>query len=54
MVKFTHSRPDALGPSSSLGIMRYFEDTGAPKISPEFVIGICVVLIVIMLAIQLL
>ncbi|HLC79880.1 MAG TPA: preprotein translocase subunit Sec61beta [archaeon] len=32
------------GPSSSIGIMRFFDtDSGGPKISPEFVIAIAIV-----------
>ncbi|HLC93286.1 MAG TPA: preprotein translocase subunit Sec61beta [archaeon] len=39
----TAPRADS-GPSSSIGIMRFFDaDSGGPKISPEFVVGVAVV-----------
>jgi preprotein translocase subunit Sec61beta len=49
MVKMTHG-PGMTGPSSSLGIMRFFDvDTAGPKLTPEFVLGITVAFIVIIL-----
>ena len=50
MVKLKRG-PSVSGPSSSIGIMRFFDaDTAGPKMSPEFVIIVSVVLIVIVLA----
>jgi len=49
----TATRTDS-GPSSSIGIMRFFDtDSGGPKISPEFVIGVTVVFTLLMAALQL-
>lgn len=42
------------GPSSSIGIMRFFDvESGGPKMSPEFVLAVAVVFSVIMLALHL-
>ncbi len=50
MVKLKRG-PSVSGPSSSIGIMRFFDaDTAGPKMSPEFVIIVSVALIVIVLA----
>jgi preprotein translocase subunit Sec61beta len=52
MVKFTKSRPDEAGggPSSAIGIMRFFDaDSKAPHLSPYFIVGIAVVFIIAML-----
>ena len=47
--------PRVSGPSSSLGIMRFFDaDTAGPKISPALVVGISVALIVIVLGLKIL
>lgn len=47
------SGPAAAGPSSSIGIMRFFDaDTKGPKLTPEFVIGITVAFIVLILAVR--
>ena len=44
MVKMK-STPGMGGPSSSLGIMRFFDqDVGGPKVSPEFIIVISLAL----------
>jgi preprotein translocase subunit Sec61beta len=49
MVKLTRG-PAVSGPSSSLGIMRFFDaDTSGPKLSPELIIIIALALIVIVL-----
>jgi len=41
------------GPSSSIGIMRFFDtDMGGPKLSPEFVAGLVVAFVVVLIAIQ--
>ncbi|MBN2066898.1 MAG: preprotein translocase subunit Sec61beta [Candidatus Diapherotrites archaeon] len=45
--------PAVSGPSSTLGIMRFFDaDTSGPKLSPEFVVGIAIVLIVSLVALK--
>lgn len=52
MVKLSRG-PAVSGPSSSLGIVRFFDaDTSGPKLSPEFVIGIAIALIAIVLIIK--
>ena len=49
MVKLQHG-PASQSPSSSLGIMRFFDaDTRGPKISPEFIVGLSVVVIIVLL-----
>ena len=53
LVKFTKA-PRVAGPSSSLGIMRFFDaDTAGPKISPEMAVGFAVAFIVIILGLKL-
>ncbi|MCX6798948.1 MAG: preprotein translocase subunit Sec61beta [Candidatus Diapherotrites archaeon] len=45
MVKLERG-PMTSGPSSSLGIMRFFDaDTSGPKMSPEFIVIAAIVLI---------
>ncbi|MBU2100174.1 preprotein translocase subunit Sec61beta [Candidatus Micrarchaeota archaeon] len=52
MVKLSRG-PATSGPSSSLGIMRFFDvDTGGPKMSPEFVVIVAVVLIILVLLVK--
>ncbi|MBU0662248.1 preprotein translocase subunit Sec61beta [Candidatus Micrarchaeota archaeon] len=48
-----NSGPGVSGPSSSIGIMRFFDvETGGPKLTPEFVVVIAVVFTAIMLALH--
>lgn len=52
MVKLSRG-PAVSGPSSSLGIVRFFDaDTAGPRLSPEFVVGIAVALIAVVLIIK--
>ena len=52
MVKLRHG-PMVQQPSSALGIMRFFDtDTKAPKVSPEFILGISIALIVAFLVLH--
>ncbi len=52
MVKMTKG-PGAQGPSSSLGIMRFFDvDTGGPKLSPEFVVITALMLIIVIVLVK--
>jgi preprotein translocase subunit Sec61beta len=47
MVKFTKSRASTPGPSSAIGITRFFDaDTKGPKMSPYFVVGATFALII--------
>ncbi|MFH1391040.1 MAG: SEC61-beta family protein [Candidatus Diapherotrites archaeon] len=46
-----NSSPQSSGPSSAIGIMRFFDtDTGGPKMSPEFVVGLAIVFTVVVMA----
>lgn len=52
MVKLSRG-PGVSGPSSSLGIMRFFDvDTGGPKMSPEFIVALSVVFIIIVVIVK--
>ncbi|PIN85740.1 MAG: preprotein translocase subunit Sec61beta [Candidatus Diapherotrites archaeon CG11_big_fil_rev_8_21_14_0_20_37_9] len=53
-MKFTRTSGQQSGPSSAIGIMRFFDaDSGGPKISPEFVIGVTVVFTILIAAVEL-
>ena len=42
-MKFKQSGTGIAGPSSTLGIMRFFDtEVGGPKLAPEFIIGITI------------
>jgi len=52
MVKLNRG-PAVSGPSSSLGIMRFFDaDTSGPKLTPEFVVGVALALIILVLVLR--
>ena len=49
MVKLTHEK-GVSGPSSSIGIMRFFDvDTKGPKLTPEFVLGLSIAFVLLVL-----
>lgn len=53
MVKFTQSAPQGQGPSSSIGVQRFFDQQqGGPQLSPEMVFGAAVVVIVVFIALH--
>ena len=53
MVKFIRNKAQNTGPSSAIGITRFFDaESKSPKMSPYFVIGASIVVIVIMLALR--
>ena len=53
MVKFTQSAPQGQGPSSAIGVQRFFDvQEGGPQLSPVMVFGAAIALIVIILAIK--
>lgn len=53
MVKFTKNQPTTGGPSSSIGIMRFFDsEAGGPKLSPEFVVALAIVFIVVVMVVK--
>ena len=48
MVKLNRG-PAVSGPSSSLGLMRFFDaDTAGPKLTPEFIVGVAVVVLIVL------
>ncbi len=52
-MKFNKTAPIGGGPSSSIGIMRFFDqDMGGPKLSAEFVLAIILGFVFIMLLIH--
>ena len=52
-MKFQRAKNIGAGPSSSIGIMRFFDqDMGGPKLSPEFVMVIAVGFIFVMFALH--
>jgi preprotein translocase subunit Sec61beta len=52
-MKFTQGKVEGSAPSSSLGIMRFFDqDTGGPKLTPEFVLGFAIVVSAVMIIVQ--
>ena len=53
-MKFKKNKPSAGGPSSSIGIMRFFDtDIGGPKLTPEFITIAAAAFIVIVLVVKL-
>ncbi len=54
MVKFTKRAAQSSGPSSSIGIMRFFDaDSKSPKLNPYFVVAAIIVFIVLILVLGL-
>jgi preprotein translocase subunit Sec61beta len=55
MVKFTKNKAaPGGGPSSAIGITRFFDaESKSPKLSPYFVMGVSVAIIIVMLALKL-
>jgi preprotein translocase subunit Sec61beta len=50
MVKFTKNKPQAGGPSSAIGITRFFDaESKSPKLSPYFVVAVSIAFIIIVL-----
>lgn len=53
MVKFTQSAPQAQGPSSGIGVQRFFDtDEGGPKLTPTVVFGFAIVVIIVFIALH--
>ena len=53
-MKFNKSNEASSGPSSAIGIMRFFDSDGSnPKMSPEFVVAVAVVFSLIIVAFHL-
>ncbi len=51
MVKFTQSKPQGQGPSSAIGVQRFFDtDEGGPKLTPEMVFGFTIVVCALFIA----
>ncbi len=54
MVKFTRNKADTSGPSSAIGIMRFFDsDSKSPKLNPYFVIGAIALIVIAIIAVKL-
>jgi preprotein translocase subunit Sec61beta len=54
MVKFVRNKPTTSGPSSAIGITRFFDaESKSPKMSPYFILGLTVVFIIIVILFQL-
>ena len=52
-MKFNKAPAAAQGPSSSIGIMRFFDtDAKGPKLSMELVFGVAIAFIIVMLAVR--
>ena len=53
-MKFTSTSSGVSGPSSSIGIIRFFDtDSGGPKITPEFVLVASVAFALVLVAFRL-
>jgi preprotein translocase subunit Sec61beta len=53
MVKFTQSAPQTQGPSSGIGVQRFFDtDEGGPKLTPAMVFGFAIVVIVVFISLH--
>ena len=53
MVKFTRAQPQGAGPSSAIGVQRFFDvDEGGPQLTPNMVFGFAIVVIVIFVALK--
>ncbi len=52
-MKFTQSGSGVSGPSSSIGIIRFFDtDSGGPKVTPEFIIGASVAFALVLVVLK--
>ncbi len=55
MVKFTQTAPQGQGPSSGIGVQRFFDvDEGGPQLTPAMVFGAAIVVIVFFIALRVL
>ncbi|MDD3084117.1 MAG: preprotein translocase subunit Sec61beta [Candidatus ainarchaeum sp.] len=53
MVKFIKNKSQNSGPSSAIGITRFFDaESKSPKISPYFVLGASILIIIIMIILK--
>lgn len=54
MVKFTQSAPQAQGPSSGIGVQRFFDtDEGGPQLTPQMIFGFTIAVIILFVAVRL-
>ncbi|MFA5746365.1 MAG: preprotein translocase subunit Sec61beta [archaeon] len=51
-MKMNNSKTTNQSPSSAIGIMRFKENTGGPKMSPEVVIGIALGIAILVLVLR--
>ncbi len=53
-MKMTQTGGGVSGPSSSIGIIRFFDtDSGGPKVTPEFIVGASIVFAIALVAFKL-
>ncbi len=53
MVKLKKGKQGSSGPSSSIGLMRFFDsESKGPKFSPEFVVVVCIAVAVTWIVLQ--
>jgi preprotein translocase subunit Sec61beta len=53
MVKFTQSKPETQGPSSGIGVQRFFDtDEGGPKLTPNMVFGFAIAVVIVFVALH--
>ncbi len=52
-MKFQQNKQTTQGPSSAIGIVRFFDsDSKTPKLSPELVLGFVIALVVVLIVIR--
>ncbi len=50
-MKMTQTGGGVSGPSSSIGIIRFFDvESGGPKVTPEFIVGASIVFALVLVA----
>lgn len=55
MVKFLRNKSQESGPSSAIGITRFFDaDSKSPQLSPYFIVGATIAFVILILALKLL
>ncbi|MEK6821094.1 MAG: hypothetical protein AABY11_01700 [archaeon] len=53
MVKFTQSKPEAAGPSTAIGVQRFFDtDNGGPPLTPTMVFAAAIIVCVVFIALH--
>ena len=53
LVKFTRNKADTSGPTSSIGIMQFFDsDSKSPQLDPKLIVGLSIVFMVLILVLK--